>query len=168
MINFDSLPGGKPGFSVIPKGKYLATITKAEMRTPKSNPQAKMYLSLTYAIKDESGKGFGNIFDMISESESDYIRYKLKRFIEALKLPITQTFELKDLTKIVSNKSFWVDLMVDEKSDPPKTVVDIFSGEIFYPLEQNSPQQEPINAPDAADAAPELPDVVSTPGSTEY
>ena len=85
---------------------------------------------------------------MITTSDSDYSRYKLKRFIEALELPIKGSFELKDLTKMVQGKKLRVDVAIDDRGDQPKAVVDIFTNEIFYPLEDKTPV---INAADALD-----------------
>lgn len=146
-IQFNSLPGNKPGFAVPPKGHYIAVIDKAEMKQPK-DPSKDLYLSLTLNLSDETGKSFGKIFDMITTSDSDYSRYKLKRFIEALELPIKGSFELKDLTKMVQGKKLRVDVAIDDRGDQPKAVVDIFTDEIFYPLEDKTPV---INAADALD-----------------
>jgi hypothetical protein len=159
MINFDSLPNDKP-YSVPKKGTYYATIQKAELKMPQDPNKKKPYLNLTLQLKTADGKSAGKIWDIISESDHDLIRYKLQRLITALEIPITGTFELKDLTKIIVNKSLIVDVTVEEKDGrPPKGVVDIFTNEIYYPLSKaseifGSPNDVPfeINASDAADA----------------
>lgn len=161
MINFDALPSDKP-VSLIPKGTYYATIEKAEMKQPKEVSK-KPYLDLTLAIKDKDGKSIGKIFEKISESDHELMRYKLKRFIEALNIPIKGTFELKDLCKIVVGKSFIVDITKEEKEGySPKSIVDLFTNEIFYPMseasnifgvpEENSEDPIFVDANDAEDA----------------
>lgn len=155
-INFDQLPDKKPG--MVDKGKYLVIISKAEMKVPK-DPSGKKpaYLNLALDIKSEDGKKtLGKCYDIISESDSDYIRYKLKRFVQALEIPLSGNIELKDLCKIVSGKKLYADITKDEKEGyAPKNVVDIFSDEIFYPYEE-AESTGPINAPDAADAEEDL------------
>jgi hypothetical protein len=164
-INFNSLPNDRPNQLPTP-GKYYATIEKAEMTNPK-DPAKLPYLNLTLALQDKNGKSCGKIFrDMLSESDSDIVRYKIQRFITALGIPITDTFELKDLVKIVIGKKLIVDVTIDDpkKKDPnspyaPSPVVDIFSGMIYYPLSEaaalfgtDPAGTEEVNAPDADDA----------------
>lgn len=157
-INFDALPTDKP--NVLPeKGTYIATIEKAEMRNPRDTSKPA-YLSLTYALKDTSGKSAGKLFDGIYESDHDLMRYKLMRFITALEIPLTGNFELKDLCKVIQNKTFIVDVTKEEKEgQQPKAVVDIFTNQIYYPMSEaseifgDSTSATPtINASDAADA----------------
>ena len=95
-INFDSLPDNGPK-GLLEKAKYRATIATAEMKTSAGKPD---YLNLSYDLKSlTTGKACGRMFDIITEPTHDITRYKLKRFIEALKIPITGEFELKDLSK---------------------------------------------------------------------
>lgn len=166
-IRFDQLPADKPGFS-IEKGQYKAFIEKAEMRQSKTDATKPPYLNLTLALTNEAGQSKGKIYDIISESDNDFVRYKIKRFLEALNIPLTGSIELKDVCKIANGKSLFVDIMMDEKQTPPRAVVDIFTNEIFYPLGQEN-VSAPINAPDAADAddPDDNPFTAETP-STEY
>ena len=162
-IQFNQLPGGRPqGFPVPPKGQYIAVISKAEMKQPKDQTK-DMYLSMVLDLTDDAGKSHGKVFDIISSSDNEYIRFKLKRLIEALELPITGSFELKDLTKMVPGKKLRVDITVDDRGDQPKAVVDIFSNEIFYPLEASPAPAAPIQAPDALDD--EIADVFGGPAN---
>lgn len=165
-INFNSLPNTRPNQLPEP-GKYYATIEKAEMTKPK-DPTRPPYLNLTLALQDKNGKSCGKIFrDILSESDSDIVRYKIQRFITALNLPITDVFELKDLVKVVVGKKMIVDVTIDDpkKKDPnspyaPSPVVDVFSGMIYYPLSEAATlfdtdpieTEEEVNAPDADDA----------------
>ena len=142
MINFDSLPNTAPaGSSIIEKGTYIAEIVKAEMRAPKDSSKAP-YMNLQYKVSKTSGEAVGTIFDIITEPEKDMTKYKLRRFIEALKLPISGNFELKDLTKIVVGKKFGIDVKVDDESQTPRSVVDVFAGKIYYTLEEVSGTKE--------------------------
>lgn len=163
-INFNALPTDKPN-AIIPAGTYYATIEKAEMKPPKpkNGVQGPDYLNLTLGIKDKNGKSMGKIFDMLSESDHELVRYKVQRFITALEIPIVGNFELKDLCKIVQGKQFIVDSAIQPGKDgyPDKAVVDIFTNEIYYPMAKASEifgategGDSVINAADAADAVP--------------
>lgn len=141
-INFNSLPTDKPSQSqIIPKGTYKAKVEKAEMKQGK-DPAKPPYLNIQMDVSDTtSGTPMGKLFMILTESEAPLPRYQLGRFIKALKLPITGDFELKDLTKMVVNKELIVDIMPEDKKDgsaPQRSIVDVFSGEIFYPIEQNT------------------------------
>ena len=159
MINFNELPNTKPaGFSTIEKGRYLGTIEKAEMKQGK-DPSKPPYLNITWNLTKD-GKPMGKFFDLITEpGDSDIPRYKLKRFIQALELPITGAFTLADLSKMVPGKSAYIDITVDEKSEPARNQVDVFTGEIYYSVneltgvETNDTSVDEISADDAADVA---------------
>ena len=160
MINFNELPNSKPaGFTTIPKGRYLGTIEKAEMRLGKDASRPP-YLSIQWGLAKD-GKPMGKFFDLITEpGDAEIPRYKLKRFIQALELPITGSFTLADLAKMVPNKSAYIDITVDEKSEPARNQVDVFTGEIYYSI--NDPDAtvtnlNEVNAEDAADVADFLP-----------
>lgn len=159
MINFDSLPTNNPMAGVKP-GTYFATIDKAEMKQPK-DPQKPMYLSVQYTLTTKEGKGAGKLFDILTESDSDVVRYKIGRFITALELPLTGAFALKDLAKIIAGKKLILDVTTDTKSDKPRAVVDVFKGGIYYSLNQppvefadTLPQDNEIAASDAEDFIP--------------
>lgn len=136
-INFDTLPNSKPAMgNVIPKGNYLATIVKAEMKQPKDETKP-MYFSAECDITDPvSNTKMGKFWLRLFESEAPLIQYQIKRFIQAIGLQISGEFELRDLTKIVNGAKLMVDLMPEERKDgrePQNTVVDI-SAECFYPV----------------------------------
>lgn len=163
-ISFDSLPSARPAGNVIEKGTYFAEITSAEMRQPKDVTKMP-YLNLCYDLKDANGKSMGKVYDILSESEKELIKFKLNRFICALNLDkvLTGTFELSDLCKIVKGKKFIVDI-IPEKQDGEltgRTVVDVFSNGIYYSLSQANEifkdtaaptTLHVIDEPDAADA----------------
>ena len=136
-INFNSLPSNKP--SALPAaGSYYATIDFAEMKQghDKTKP---LYLNLTLSLCDKDGKSCGKIFDILAESDKELVQYKLARFIIALDLAnrLGQgQFELADLAKIVKGKRLIVDVKQEPANNnyPAKAVVDILSGNIYYPL----------------------------------
>lgn len=133
-INFDSLPTEKPQGSLYEKGFYKGTIVKAEMRTPRNGNQD--YLSITYDVTNKDGSAKGKFWDNLFDTDKDIPRYKLGRFINALGLELTGTFELKDLAKIVVGKTLVIDMGLNEKGDRPQNEVEIFKNEIFYPLRE--------------------------------
>lgn len=155
-INFDSLPNNKP-VTVIPKGRYLAKVEDAQMKTGKDTSKPD-YLNLKYSLKTIDGKNVGTLFDIIAESEHSLMQYKLKRFLIATGITFTGSFELKDVQKIVIGKEFIVDTTIDVKENQPeRSVVDVFTGEIYYNLSEVSDLFEGapesiINASDALDA----------------
>ena len=137
-INFNSLPQEKPAMgSIIPKGTYVGTIIKAEMKSPKYDDSKPDYLSIQMKVTDPvSQSDMGMIFPVFTESEAALPRYQLGRLITALNLPITGEFELKDLTKMVVNKQLKVDVCPEKTkdgADPQRSVVDI-EAQCFYPL----------------------------------
>lgn len=134
-INMNSLPTEKPSMSsVIPKGCYIAKIVKAEMKTPRSGKAD--YFSAECDITDPvSNTGMGKFWINLFESDANLPRYQLARFIRALNLNIQGEFELKDLTKMVNNKSLMVDICPDK--DNERSIVDI-TADCFYPIESKS------------------------------
>lgn len=132
-INFNSLPSTKPQ-NTVPNGFYQATIIKAEMK--RSNTSGNPYLSLQYDLTD--GKGTtGKLFDLQMESEKEFLRYKLQRFLNALQLNLQGTFELKDLCKLVVGKKIIVDVTTEDNAQyGARNAVNSFEHEVYYPLNE--------------------------------
>lgn len=155
MPNFDALPNEKP-VTVIPKGRYFATIEDATMKTP-SDTTRPDYLNLKYALKDQTGKSVGIMFDIIAESDKPTMQYKLKRFLDACGLKFTGNFELRDVAKVVKGKEFIIDTTIDEQEGrQPRAVADVFTGEIYYPIAEakdlfEGVTEDIISASDAED-----------------
>lgn len=161
MINFNTLPTEKPSMgNIIPKGQYKAKIEKAEMKQSR-NESKPPYLSIQFDLTDTvSNMPMGKIWAILTESDKALPLYQLSRFIQALKLPITGNFELKDLTKMIPGKELLVDVMPEKRDDgkePERSVVDVFSGQIFYPVE-----------PTIAEPLPAIDDTPFTADSTVY
>lgn len=133
-INYDALPSTKPA-STIPAGFYKATIVKAEMRTSKNTGNS--YLSIQYDLNNGAGVT-GKLFDMQFDSEKEFLRYKLQRFLTALQLNLQGSFELKDLCKLVNNKQLVVDITIEDAKDgnPARNVINSFDHEIYYPISE--------------------------------
>ena len=183
-INFDELPSSRSGNNSssngIPagfeKGTYRCVIEAAEMRTSKDpldeNGNRKPdYLNIRYGVFADNGERITGIFDILSESPKELIQYKLKRFITALQLGISGTFELKDLCKILKGKALIAALHVrEDKQYGDKIEVNIFHDTIYEPLAGASEPAAPAAAPPPADTdAPEFtPDLaMSTPEDEE-
>lgn len=151
-INMNSLPTEKPSMSaVIPKGCYICKIVKSEMK-PSKTPKKPDYFSAECDVTDPvSNTGMGKFWINLFESEANLPRYQLARFIKALGLNIVGEFELKDLTKMVNNKSLMVDICPNKEGD--RSVVDI-TADCFYPI-------EPKTTRDAVEA--EINEVFSAP-----
>lgn len=156
-INYDELPSIKPD-NVLPNGYYKATIVKAEMRVSKNT--GAPYLSVQYDLSNDQGNT-GKLFDMQMESEKEFLRYKLQRFLTALQLNLTGTFELKDLCKLINGKKIIVDVSTEDSDRGKRNTVNSFEHEIYYPISEwaaltgatvadivDTPE---INAADAAD-----------------
>ena len=157
-ISYDALPSTRPS-NTLPKGYYKATISNAEMKISKTTNQE--YLSLTYDLRDANGNG-GKLYDMQFDSEKEFLRYKLGRFLTALNLNLQGTFELKDLCKLVKGKQLVVDVTVEEPKDgnPARNVINSFEHDIYYNLSEwaaltgaaKEAQATFVNARDAMDA----------------
>ena len=161
-INFDTLPQENP-FALPTPGLYKATIDDAEMRRNKNDATKPPYLNLKYKLTDMEGKSKGVMFDILSESDSPVVGYKIARFCRACGIPLQGQIELSDLAKIVKGKEILVDVKIDDTDARyVKAVVDIFSHEAYYQvaeLESLKPvffaEQKEISANDAFMQIPE-------------
>ena len=143
-INYDALPSTKPQ-SVLNPGYYMATIVKAEMK--KSNNTGADYLSLQYDLNNGAGVT-GKLFDIQMESEKEFLRYKLQRFLTALNLNLSGSFELRDLCKLVNGKKFIVDVGVEDNAQYGKrNTVNSFEHEIYYNINEWASLNAALTAP---------------------
>ena len=162
-INCDSLPSNKP-YSMPEPGFYYATIDTAEMKTPKDTSKPD-YLNLKLKLKDKTGKNAGIIFDIIAESEHSLVQYKLKRFLIALGVNFSGTFELKDVQKVCAGKEIIVDVKIEKGQEgrQDRAVVDATSHEVYYPISEaelvfGEGVANIINASDAEDSTEDVED----------
>ena len=158
-INFNTLPDENTGSnSIIPKGKYLAKIVKSEMKTPKQDNGPKPdYFSAECDITDPaSGTAMGKFWINLYESSANLCQWQLKKFIEALRLPIEGEFELKDLTKMVNGKELLVDIKIDQDNrGNDRSVVDINAGDCFYPIVDTGAIADVFTPPETGGSAPQ-------------
>ena len=135
-INFDTLPKDKPagGEYPLPKeGFRKAKITVQEMKTPLDTTK-KDYLNLTLELSD------GKVWDKIFDSEAPVLLHKIYRLALACKLPIAGSLTLPDIGKLLVGKEVVVDIKHDiytnrQGVEVPTAGVDIFSNDIYYPIE---------------------------------
>jgi hypothetical protein len=129
-INFDALPQSNP-FGTPNPGLYLAKIEEARMKQGKDTKKPP-YLNVKYSLTKHNGESGGTLYDIISESDSQVVQYKLGRFLRACNIPLQGTMELKDIAKLVQNKTIVVDVALDDKAERPRAQVDLFSNEAYY------------------------------------
>ena len=137
-INFDALPKEKPtgSLSVPTAGFHGVTIETAEIKTASSGND---YLELK--LKLDSGEV---VYDRVMESDKPALQYKLGRLLTACKIPLVGALTLKDLGTVIKGKKVVADITVKpdtyqrEKgnADAMKAEVDIFSNDVFYPIEE--------------------------------
>lgn len=154
MINFNNLPGSKPN-NTFADGCYIATIETAEMKQGKDDSKPK-YLNIRMGLTEANGKTVGKLFDLFTESASELPQFKLRRFIEALAVPITGEFELKDLVKIIIGKKFLIDVCA-EKRDGKETgrmATDVSTADIYYSMAEASRKLEGMVAAVQNNTAP--------------
>lgn len=133
MINFDKLPQENP--NQLPEtGLYKAHIALAEMKQGKDASKPK-YLNLKYALTNAKGESKGIMYDIMAESESSVVQYKMARFLKACGIPLVGSMELSDIGKLVVNKNIVVDLKQspDDRGDM-RIQVDPFTHEAYYPI----------------------------------
>lgn len=135
-MNFDSLPNEKPAGFVVPEGTYKGKISDAQMRQPKDTSKP-MYLNFKIDLFDyKTGEKVGSIFDGLYESEANLLLYKLKRFMLATDIKLTQ-FELSDLAKLINGKEILVDVKTEKQEGrQERSVVDVTKNQIYYPLSE--------------------------------
>jgi hypothetical protein len=93
----------------------------------------------------------GKLFDLQMESEKEFLRYKLQRFLTALNLNLSGTFEMKDLCKLVNGKKLIVDVTVEDNAQYGKrNTVNSFEHEIYYNINEwaslNAAPMDPFDA----------------------
>jgi hypothetical protein len=139
MIYVDKLPTTSgSSFVRIQPGIYKAKVTKADWVVPEKAEQ-KSYLRVTLAVLDKKGKEIGLVQDKLFESDKQAVMYKIGRFITALELVLTGGIELKDLAKIVVNRTCVVELEDNTYTnnrtgkEVTQTQVKMFDTEIYWP-----------------------------------
>lgn len=135
-INFDALPQENP-FALQEPGLYKMKIEEAVMKSG-SDITKPPYLNLKLALFDHDDNSKGAIYDMIAESDSSFLQYKLSRFVRACGIPLTGQMELSDLAHIVSGKVIAGDVNHSKATEKyaAKAQIDIFTRGAYYTLEE--------------------------------
>ena len=137
-VNFDKLPDKNPGGATAAPGFYKFTVTKAEMRQPKDLTKPP-YLSMTYGLNDITGKKYGNMFDSQYDSPAEIMQFKLQRFANAIGLKLKGSVDLKDLAKLVVNRSGVVEVEnVPNYKDATRMDAStrLFGSDCYWPLSE--------------------------------
>ena len=134
-INFDTLPKENP-FGLPDPGLYIAEIKEATTKACKDATKPD-YLNMRYSITTPEGKSGGSMYDIISESDSQVVLYKIARFCRACGMPLQGSIELSDLAKVVTGKKILVDVKIDDSVPKyTKAVVDVFNREAYWKLDE--------------------------------
>ena len=143
-INFDKLPQENP-FSLPEPGLYKATIEDAEMRHNKNDATKPPYLNMKYKLTDMQGKSKGVMFDIIAESDSSVVGYKIARFCRACGLPLQGSIELSDLAKIVRNEELKPVFVAEQQ--------EVSANDDFMQVPEGNDEGVPFNEPTPSNAA---------------
>lgn len=156
-INFDALPKEKPAgdFPVPEEGFHKATVTKPAVKVSGAGNE---YLEIQLKL----ARG-GIVRDRIMVSDKPVLQYKISRFVQACKLPLTGELTLKDLGKVTEGKELVVDLVVKENTwkgvTKMQAEVEIFKNDIYYPIEEYASLVGELPEPDVDEG------VSTTPGT---
>lgn len=170
-INFDTLPQQNP-FGIPDPDLYLAKIVEAKMKQGKDTTKPP-YLNIKYELTKHDGTSAGTLYDIISESDSPVVMFKIGRFLRACGIPLQGTMELKDIAKLVQNKTIVVDVVIDNKDkSKPRAQVDLFNHEGYYTTEEFEEIYELLHPDEyqskVANNMPDVPgDLEETPFNTE-
>lgn len=148
-INFDELPKtNESAFTILENGIYRAKIKEAKIPTDKD------YLQVIFAVTGNNGQST-TIFDNFVDSDKPLPRFKLAQLIRALKIPLTGSFELKDLPKIIVGKELMAAVKQEQNEGySARNVINAFDDEIFYPATQAVNAPSPANGDVPFDTAP--------------
>lgn len=108
MVNFDSLPSDKPNQNTVAEGRYTATVFDAKMMVSKNTNSE--YLNVSFKI---STGGFVN--ENYFESDKPFLLYKLGRLLKACDVKLAGEGSLKDIAKVIKNKTVVIDVAVNDK-----------------------------------------------------
>lgn len=133
MLNFDALPTSKfekknTEFKPV-AGVYYAHISKTEVRKSQAGNE---YLAVTMDLTDKDGKKKGKLFDNIFDSDKPFLQYKLRRFIEACRIPAEGQMKLEDLGKLVQDSNLVVWTQIGEFNGKEKQEANLRDAEGYY------------------------------------
>ena len=131
MFKYSDFPESNPAKTPTP-GTYYAVITGAEVR--ESQNTFKLYLNIAYTLFDKMGNNRGIMYDVLTDSDKEIPRYKLKRFIDAIGAEFKEEFDFTDLKNAAESKAIILTAKISKTSDTPRLEVDVFKDDIYYPL----------------------------------
>lgn len=110
MLNFNNIPSEKPSNNNTPiePGRYLAKITKAEMRVGKESGNS--YLNVSFKLK---AGGFVN--DNYFDSDKPFNNYKIGRLLKACGVDLAGDFTLNDIRKVIVGKEVLIDASTNDR-----------------------------------------------------
>lgn len=131
----DALPSNKysktTNFEPV-AGVYYAHISKTEIKKSQTGNE---YLSVVMDLTDKDSKKKGKMFDIIMDSDKTFIQYKLRRFIEACKIPCTGEMTLKDVGTLVQDSNIVVWTQIGEWNEKKRQEPNLRDAEGYYTLE---------------------------------
>lgn len=137
-INFQSLPGERPGFAIPPEGVNYAKVAKAEVRTPKNG--GKDYLSLIFDVTANINgemKTF-KLFDRLFQSTNQWPLFKLSRLIHALNIDPKAINSFDDIALIAPGRAMYLNIIhqKNDRTGAPEAVVALFDSDCYYRLDE--------------------------------
>lgn len=136
-INFDAIPDKNPSGAIDP-GTYKFKVTKAEMKQPKDLAKP-LYLEVAMNMTGMDGKG-GSFTDKFFESDSSFLLFKLKRFVQSMGVQLTGGVELKDIAKLVVGKEGVAVINHGENTYKGVTKmeaqIDLFNSDCYYHIDE--------------------------------
>lgn len=124
---------GKSQFKKCEPGVYKAKIVKAE---PKTSKVGNEYLSIRLDLMNCNGNKCGVMFEMLMDNGKAFCQYKLRKFLEAVKIPCEGEMELSDLAVLVTDKEVVVWAQEEEYNGQTNLRVNMRDADGFYPIEQ--------------------------------
>ena len=141
MFNLDNVSNKKPNqYPKVEAGRHVVTVAKVTLAPSKSSGTEQ----LTVTFKTTDGKTFNEFFQA---TDNEFVRWKLKRFLESAGINLAGDVTLKDIAKVIMGKTVEVQTAI---SDSGYTNVD-YSGDsegFYVPSEPTKEINEVIKEED--------------------
>ena len=142
-IQLDQLPTERPSntnaYPLVPEGKQFLKIKEASVKTKEST--GSKWIEVVF----ENSTG-SRVYDRVFDSPKPAPQFKLSRLIKCAGIPLAGAIEMEDLAPLLVGKEMYADIEHKENDyyDPPRmqAEIDMFSGDIFYPVNE-APTQAP-------------------------
>lgn len=158
-INLDQVPDENPS-AALEEGTYKATVKSAKMKQP-NDASKPMYLEVNYDVVSTTGNT-GTFTDRFFESDSSFLLFKLKRFVQALGLNLSGNVELRDIQKLIQPGTQVITIIkqVTDKyngREQTKNEVDLFDSDCYYPISAWGTFTGEADAPSTTEATESVP-----------